>query len=113
MNIQTSPLVIPKETNVITRHILVLLGLTPLLFGANQASANTLKSDRSECYGYLTELVRSSNFPFTYVTKDKAADRRRSGRDGLCPSDLRYRRLRHHGLGTVRHPNPAVAQHVG
>lgn len=23
------------------------------------------------CYGYLTEMVRSSNFPFRYVTKNK------------------------------------------
>ncbi|WP_178098564.1 hypothetical protein [Pseudomonas sp. H3(2019)] len=23
------------------------------------------------CYGYLTEMVRSSDFPFRYVTKDK------------------------------------------
>ncbi|MGL4317442.1 MAG: hypothetical protein ACRCTL_12615 [Pseudomonas sp.] len=57
---------------MIVRHTLVLLGLAILLFGATKVSANTLKSDRSECYGYLTELVRSSNFPFVHVTKDKA-----------------------------------------
>lgn len=57
---------------MIARHILALLGLTILLFGVTQANANTLRGDRSECYGYLTELVRSSNFPFAYVTKDKA-----------------------------------------
>jgi hypothetical protein len=28
--------------------------------------------EESSCYGYLTELVRSSNFPFRYVSKEKA-----------------------------------------
>jgi hypothetical protein len=27
--------------------------------------------EKSNCYGYLTELVRSSNFPFKYVSKEK------------------------------------------
>ncbi|MWV10839.1 hypothetical protein F3I62_01925 [Pseudomonas sp. R-28-1W-6] len=57
---------------MITRYTLVPLTLFTLLFGAAQADVSTLKNDRSQCYGYLTELVRSSNFPFTYVTKDKA-----------------------------------------
>lgn len=57
---------------MIARHILAHLTLAALLFGAFQAEASTLKSDRSQCYGYLTALVRSSSFPFIYVEKDKA-----------------------------------------
>lgn len=52
-------------------HILSFCLIATLLV-ANYISANPLKSDRGECYGYLTELVRSSNFPFKYVNKDKA-----------------------------------------
>lgn len=29
------------------------------------------RSDGEGCYGYLTEMVRSSDFPFRYTTKDK------------------------------------------
>lgn len=43
-----------------------------LLGGASQARATTLKTNRSQCYSYLTELVRSSNFPFAYVKKERA-----------------------------------------
>ncbi|MOA14621.1 hypothetical protein D3C78_1347340 [compost metagenome] len=57
---------------MIARHPLVHLTLATLLFGAFQAGANTLKSDRSQCYSHLTELVRNSSFPFTYVEKGKA-----------------------------------------
>ena len=57
---------------MITRYTLVPLTLVTLLFGAAQADVSTLKNDRSQCYGYLTELVRSSSFPFSYVNKDKA-----------------------------------------
>jgi len=28
-------------------------------------------AEAANCYGYLTEMVRSSNFPFRYVSKDK------------------------------------------
>lgn len=28
-------------------------------------------AEAGSCYGYLTEMVRSSNFPFRYVGKDK------------------------------------------
>lgn len=51
-----------------------------LAFFGNAACANqpaeesfTTGSNLEEgsCYGYLTELVRSSNFPFKYVTKEK------------------------------------------
>lgn len=45
------------------RHVLSALLLLPL---ALPASAN-----EGSCYGYLTELVRSSDFPFLYVGKDK------------------------------------------
>lgn len=57
---------------MITRYTLAPLTLVTLLFGAAQADVRTLKNDRSQCYGYLTELVRSSSFPFSYVKKDKA-----------------------------------------
>lgn len=51
-----------------------------LAFFGNAACANqpakesfTAESnlENGSCYGYLTELVRSSNFPFKYVTKEK------------------------------------------
>lgn len=51
---------------------LAQIALASLLFETVQASASTLKNNRSQCYSYLTELVRSSSFPFTYVEKDKA-----------------------------------------
>lgn len=57
---------------MIRRIFLISLSLVTVLFGSSQTSANSLKNDRSECYGYLTELVRSSSFPFKYVVKDKA-----------------------------------------
>lgn len=37
----------------------------------NQSVAN-LYQEQGNCYGHLTELVRSSNFPFKYVSKEKA-----------------------------------------
>lgn len=45
----------------------VLLGATLMWFQTCNAN-----NEHGRCYGYLTGLVRSSNFPFTYVTKDKA-----------------------------------------
>lgn len=57
---------------MIARPTLAQIVLATLLCVAIQAGASTLRSDRSQCYGYLTTLVRSSNFPFTYVKKDKA-----------------------------------------
>lgn len=45
-----------------------------LLGGATQACATTLRTDRSQCYNYLTELLRSSNLLFAYVKKEKAGD---------------------------------------
>jgi len=61
-----------KGNNVITRYILVPLILTSLLLSTVQACASRLKDDRSKCYGYLTELVRSSSFAFVYVKKSNA-----------------------------------------
>lgn len=45
--------------------------LASLLFETVQASDIPLRSDRSQCYSYLTDIVRSSSFPFTSVEKDK------------------------------------------
>ena len=47
------------------RPMLNALLLLPLTY-AIPASA-----EAGSCYGYLTEMVRSSNFPFRYVGKDK------------------------------------------
>ena len=47
------------------RPMLSALLLLPLIY-AIPASA-----EAGSCYGYLTEMVRSSNFPFRYVGKDK------------------------------------------
>ncbi|MFJ7316687.1 hypothetical protein ACIQVE_28935 [Pseudomonas sp. NPDC098747] len=57
--------------------------LIPLIVGAaygvsaqaNQQTKDVTThqaQDSGSCYQYLTELVRSSNFPFRYVKKDKA-----------------------------------------
>lgn len=63
-----------------TFNLILLL----LAFAGNNANAAQLQQDpqgnetgtsqdqeKSNCYGYLTELVRSSNFPFKYVSKEK------------------------------------------
>ncbi|WP_236179708.1 hypothetical protein [Pseudomonas sputi] len=47
------------------RPMLSALLLLPIIY-AIPASA-----EAGSCYGYLTEMVRSSNFPFRYVGKDK------------------------------------------
>lgn len=36
-----------------------------------ESSSASQSQEESSCYGYLTELVRSSNFPFKYVSKEK------------------------------------------
>lgn len=54
------------------RFIRFLIG--PMLGGLlclPTAYAAQTPENESGCYGYLTELVRSSNFPFRYVSKDK------------------------------------------
>ncbi|KTC10091.1 hypothetical protein AO391_24965 [Pseudomonas marginalis ICMP 9505] len=38
---------------------------------AGGAETVDARSDGEGCYGYLTEMVRSSDFPFRYTTKDK------------------------------------------
>ena len=47
---------------------LMKLGTVSLCFSLNATAG---EPDASKCYSYLTELVRSSNFPFKYVKKDK------------------------------------------
>lgn len=55
------------------RYAVVSFALSaPLVGGVTQAYATTLKTDRSQCCNYLAEFVRSSNFPFAYVKKEKA-----------------------------------------
>lgn len=36
-----------------------------------ESSTASQNQEEGSCYGYLTELVRSSNFPFKYVSKEK------------------------------------------
>ncbi|WP_394235664.1 hypothetical protein [Pseudomonas anguilliseptica] len=38
---------------------------------AEESSTGNSSQEEGSCYGYLTELVRSSNFPFKYVTNEK------------------------------------------
>ncbi|RBL69390.1 hypothetical protein C3E98_020195 [Pseudomonas sp. MWU13-2625] len=47
------------------RPMLRALFLLPLTY------AIPATAEAGSCYGYLTEMVRSSNFPFRYVGKDK------------------------------------------
>ncbi|WP_433898743.1 hypothetical protein [Pseudomonas sp. PSE1(2024)] len=47
------------------RPMLSALLLLPLIYAIPAAA------EAGSCYGYLTEMVRSSNFPFRYVGKDK------------------------------------------
>lgn len=42
-----------------------------LISGAPLGNAVTLRNDRQQCYGYLAELVRSSNLFFSYVSREK------------------------------------------
>ncbi|WP_347902724.1 hypothetical protein [Pseudomonas purpurea] len=48
----------------------VVIALAGVLL-APGVSAEERSVSGEGCYGYLTELVRSSNFPFRYVTRDK------------------------------------------
>lgn len=36
-----------------------------------EPSTASSNQEENSCYGYLTELVRSSNFPFRYASKEK------------------------------------------
>ncbi|MHC8369289.1 hypothetical protein ACYZT2_00375 [Pseudomonas sp. MDT1-85] len=47
------------------RAVLSALLLLPLAY------AIPANAEAGSCYGYLTEMVRSSNFPFRYVGKDR------------------------------------------
>lgn len=47
-----------------------LSALASLVFAGNDEAVDA-RSDSAGCYGYLTELVRSSNFPFRYTKKEK------------------------------------------
>lgn len=47
------------------RPMLSALLMLPLIY------AIPATAEAGSCYGYLTEMVRSSNFPFRYVGKDK------------------------------------------
>ncbi|MBD9516105.1 hypothetical protein [Pseudomonas sp. PDM22] len=54
------------------RHVLVAFGAAALsALSTVRAEDGLVKDGRSECYSFLTELVRSSNFPFLYVDKGK------------------------------------------
>ncbi|WP_256578431.1 MULTISPECIES: hypothetical protein [unclassified Pseudomonas] len=46
------------------RPMLSALLLLPLIY------AIPATAEAGSCYGYLTEMVRSSNFPFRYVGKE-------------------------------------------
>lgn len=48
------------------QYLLFILGAALLCSKTSNAS-----DEQARCYGYLTELVRSSNFPFNYVSKEK------------------------------------------
>lgn len=53
--------------------LLAFVGITACVTQPAEESS-TAKSNQEEgsCHGYLTELVRSSDFPFKYVSKEKA-----------------------------------------
>ncbi len=61
-----------RKTLNLVLLLLVLVGntacTTQTLEEPSTASSN---QEEGACYGYLTELVRSSNFPFKYVSKEK------------------------------------------
>lgn len=50
--------------------LLVFVGNTACATPEEPSTASPNQEEGS-CYGYLTELVRSSNFPFKYVSKEK------------------------------------------
>jgi hypothetical protein len=61
-----------KESDVVKFCAIALVSLTALLLEVvGRTGATTLKVDRSQCYKYLTELVRSSNFSSVYVKNEK------------------------------------------
>lgn len=55
-----------------TLLLIAFLGITACATQPAEESFTTESNlEEGSCYGYLTELVRSSNFPFKYVTKEK------------------------------------------
>ncbi|MPR00764.1 hypothetical protein F0169_00975 [Pseudomonas sp. MAFF 212408] len=63
-----------KVINIIKLQAMFLTSLS-IVTGSALAGENVktvdVRSFSEGCYGYLTELVRSSNFPFRYTTRDK------------------------------------------
>ena len=61
-----------KNTLYLALLLLTLIGNTACATQPveEQSTASSSQGEGS-CYGYLTELVRSSNFPFKYVPKEK------------------------------------------
>lgn len=55
----------------ITAKFLVLFFIVSSCVFAGDVEMTDARSDGKGCYGYLTDMVRSSNFPFRYTTKDK------------------------------------------
>lgn len=55
-----------------TLFLIAFLGITACATQpAEESSAAKPNHEEGSCYGYLTELVRSSNFPFKYIPKEK------------------------------------------
>ncbi|CAN7728075.1 hypothetical protein LJR232_006085 [Aquipseudomonas alcaligenes] len=52
---------------------ITLFYIALLFVGVPLGNAATLKRDHRECYSYLTELVRSSSFSFSCVSKEKVS----------------------------------------
>lgn len=61
-----------RKTFYLVLLLLALFGNTACATqSAEESSTASLNQEEGSCYGYLTELVRSSNFPFKYVNKEK------------------------------------------
>lgn len=52
------------------KYLVVFFLIASPVFAGDVEAVNA-RSDGEGCYGYLTEMVRSSDFPFRYTTKDK------------------------------------------
>lgn len=59
-----------KRINFSLFFSFALSAFASLVFAGNGETVDA-RSDSAGCYGYLTELVRSSNFPFRYTSKEK------------------------------------------
>lgn len=61
-----------KNMRYPTLFLIVLFGTTACVTQpAEESSMAKSNQEKGSCYGYLTELVRSSNFPFKYVNKER------------------------------------------